>query len=172
MYKGGLFSPPVIACVGDPYIDQAKLGNHAHGMSKGLRQFGIGKGLPGKFNRLFEGEEYKNVSKLSANDRMKDRQGFLTPNGFAHTSPIKKSVSPGDFYGTFTPKGIPHMTDGVHGDRTKKEAFKKFENRNIYTAPPKKSSIYGAQGTTPNILFMEFEYIESPYDAYHQTEKV
>jgi hypothetical protein len=173
MYKGGLFSPPVVVAVGDPYIDPYKTAGRPHGMTKGVRQFGIGKGIEkGPYPRLFEGEQYKSTSKVSAEDRMKDRAGFRTPNGFVYASPLKKSASVGDYYGTFTPKGYQHMPDGLH-DRTAKSPFKKFAQRNVYTSPPKKTTgVGGFQNTTPKILLSSFEYVESPYDAAHQKEKV
>lgn len=170
MYKGGLFSPPVVLAVGDPYIDASKRDRHGHGACE--KQFGIGKGIPGKFNRLYEGEGYKSLSKIASEERMKGRAGFLTPTGFAHSSPNKKSVSSGDFYGTFEGKPFPYIPDGKNGTRGPRSPFNAFENRKIYTSPAKRSMGHGCEANTPKIMFQEFAYVESPYDAARQQERV
>ena len=169
-YQGGLFSPPVSIAVGDPYVDPSKSkALTAHGSSKGQRQFGIGKGIPGTFNRLYEGEKFVDTAKILSQQRLKGRQEFLTPNGFRHTSNPKKSSSQGDYCGTFS-RPFPHLSDGTALPRGTREAIKEIGPRNIVTQPPKKA--VGSQGATPNILFTATEYIPSEYDLYDKKEKV
>mmetsp|Transcript_21117 Transcript_21117/g.30529 ORF Transcript_21117/g.30529 Transcript_21117/m.30529 type:complete len:316 (+) Transcript_21117:123-1070(+) len=168
-YQGGLFSPPITNSVGDPYYDKAKHSLSSHGSSKGLRQFGVGKGIPGKFNRLYEGETHIDNAKVLAAQRLKGRQGFLTPNGFSHPSSLKKSSSVGDYNGTFT-KPYQHMPEGRHEPRNKpREAKKEIAPRKIYTNPPRKAT--GGQASTPKIHFTETEYVASEYDAYENKER-
>jgi hypothetical protein len=166
-YQGGLFSPPISNAIGDPYRDRSKYGTH--GTSKGVRQFGVSvKGIPGSLNRLYEGEEHIDASKISARDRLKGKEKFLLPTGFRYSSPLKKSGSLGDYYGTFT-KPIAHLPDGTGGTRGPRQAVKDFAPKKIYTQPPKKAS--GSQAATPHICFTEIEYVPSPYDAALITER-
>lgn len=166
-YQGGLFSPPITTAVGDPYRDPSKF-SAPHGTTKGVRQFSVASGIPGTFNRLYEGEVHIEPSKMLARDRLKGKEKFLLPTGFRYSSPLKKSASLGDYYGTFT-KPLPHMPDGTGGQRGKREPVKEFAPKKIYTQPPKKAS--GSQAATPKICFTEIEYIPSPYDAAMNTER-
>jgi hypothetical protein len=166
-YQGGLFSAPISNGVGDPYKDPSKFGTH--GSSKGVRQFGISTGLPGSYNRLYEGENHVDYAKVLARERLKGKEKFLLPTGFRYASPLKKSGSLGDYYGTFT-KPIPHLPDGTGGTRGRREPIKEFEPKKIYTQPLKKAS--GSQAATPKICFTEVEYVSSPYDAALVTERV
>jgi hypothetical protein len=171
-YQGGLFSPPSSIGIGDPYIDPSKSkALTAHGASKGLRQFGISRGIPGSFNRLYEGEKHIDNAKVLSAQRIKGRQQFLTPNGFRHASGSKESACAGDYNGTFQGKAFPHVADGTALPRgTTREAIRQIGPKNILTQPPKKA--VGSQGATPKILFTETEYVASAYDLADQKEKV
>lgn len=167
-YQGGLFSPPLSNAIGDPYQDRSKYAI-PHGSTRGVRQFAVSvKGIPGSLNRLFEGEEHMDASKISARDRLKGKEKFLLPTGFRYSSPLKKSASLGDYHGTFS-KSIPHIPDGTGGTRGPRQPVKEFAPKKIYTQPPKKAS--GSQAATPHICFTEVEYIPSPYDAALMTER-
>jgi hypothetical protein len=168
-YQGGLFSAPLSNGIGDPYLDRGKASSAGIHNSKGVRQFGISRGIPGQFNRLFEGENHIETAKIFAKDRLKGKEKFLTPSGFKHSSPLKKSSSLGDYCGTFT-KPFPHIPEGDYGIRGPREAIKEFAPKNIYTAPPRKAC--GAQATTPKICFTEIEYVTTPFDAKLQADRV
>lgn len=171
-YQGGLFSPPITSATMDPYVDKAKVAGRPHGSSKGLAQFGVSlKGIPGKFNRLYEGEVYSSASKESTKDRLKGRDKFLTPNGFRHSSPLKKSSSKGDFNGTFRRKAPDYISDGTYGQRGSRAALRETGPKNFYTNPPRKAT-GDALGTTPKTCFEELHYVPSSYDAYDKTERV
>lgn len=170
-FQGGLFSAPITNAVGDPYVDKYKTGGRPHGSSKGIPQFGISmKGIPGKFNRLYEGEQYMSASKLSAMDRMDGRKKFLTPNGFRYSSPLKKSSSKGDFNGTFRRKAPPYESDGTYGQRGVRTALKETGPRNFFTNPPRKAT-GEAKGNTPKVCFDEYRYVSSDYDAFRKAER-
>lgn len=170
-YSGGLFSAPLTTAVMDPYVDPHKIAGRAHGNTKGMAQFGISKrGIPGKFNRLYEGETFVSESKQATNQRMEGRKKFLTPNGFGYSSPIKKSSSKGDFYGTFQKKAPTYLSDGTYGTRQTKTAITESGPKNFYTNPPRKATGL-SQATTPKTLFEEYHYVTSPYNAFHETEK-
>lgn len=171
-YQGGLFSPPASIGVGDPYVDPSKSkALTAHGSSKGVRQFGISQGIPGTFNRLYEGEKHIDIAKTLSQERLKGRQQFLTPNGFRHASKPKQSACAGDYNGTFQGKPLPHLSDGTALPRgSTREVIRDIGPKNILTQPPKKA--VGSQGATPKILFTETEYVASEYDLAYQKEKV
>mmetsp|Transcript_18337 Transcript_18337/g.19104 ORF Transcript_18337/g.19104 Transcript_18337/m.19104 type:complete len:312 (+) Transcript_18337:48-983(+) len=166
-YQGGLFSAPITNNIGDPYKDSSKIIS-PHGTTKGIRQFTISKGIPGKFNRLYEGETHIEPFKILAKERLKGKEKFLLPTGFKYSSPLKKSGSLGDYHGTFS-KPIAHIPDGTGGTRGPREPVTEFQPKNIFTQPPKRAS--GAQGSTPKICFTEVEYVPSPYDAALLTER-
>lgn len=170
-YQGGLFSAPTTNATVDPYIDKATIAGRPHGSSKGLAQFGVNKGIPGKFNRLYEGEVYVGAAKQASIDRLKGREKFLTPSGFRHSSPIKKSSSKGDFFGTFRQKAPLYESDGTYGQRGKRVALKESGPKNFYTNPPRKAT-GAALGTTPKTCFEELHYVPSSYDAYDKTQRV
>lgn len=171
-YQGGLFSAPITNATEDPYVDKSKIAGRPHGSSKGQAQFGISvKGIPGKFNRLYEGETYVGAAKLSAQDRMKGREKFLTPNGFRHSSPIKKSSSKGDFFGTFQAKPPTYISDGTYGQRGNRHAMRETGPKNFYTNPPRKAT-GDALGTTPKTCFEELRYVSSEYDNFEKSERV
>ena len=168
-YSGGLFSPPVFNATADPYNSKRESPLHAHGMTPGAKQFGIGLGIPSKFVRLFEGEKFKSAAKIESEQRLEGKAKFLTPNGFKQSSGFKLDACPGDFSGTFSKKAPPYMpqSNETRGPRSK---YSDFKQRPIYTAPPKKA--VGAPFTTPNIHFTPLIYESSPYDSAVQAEKV
>jgi len=171
-YQGGLFSAPITTATMDPYLDKTKVAGRPHGSSKGMAQFGISvKGIPGKYNRLFEGETFVGAAKQSSQDRMKGREKFLTPNGFRHSSPLKKSSSKGDFFGTFRQKAPLYISDGTYGQRGIRQAMRESGPKNFYTNPPRKAT-GDALGTTPHTCFEELEYVPSSYDAFDKTVRV
>jgi hypothetical protein len=134
-----------------------------------MRQFGVGMGIPGQLNRLYEGEKHIDSCKVLSAQRMQGKQAFLTPNGFKHSSPLKKSSSAGDYNGSFA-KALPHMPDGTHGPRGQRQAIRDIGPKNIYTSPHKKAC--GSEGATPKICFDEVEYVPSDFDAYDKFERV
>ena len=171
-FSGGLFSAPITNATMDPYIDKNKVSGRPHGQSKGMPQFGISvKGIPGKFNRLYEGETFVGAAKQSAQERMKGREKFLTPSGFRHSSPIKKSSSKGDFFGTFRQKPPSYIPDGTYGERGSRVAIRESAPKNFYTNPPRKAA-GEALGTTPKTCFSELEYVPSHYDSFQETVRV
>lgn len=166
-YAGGLFSPPVFNATADPYNDSRHSAANQHGMTKGEKQMAGAIGIKSKLCRLFEGEEYKSMSKIESQTRMAGKAKFLTPNGFKQSSGSKSSACAADWSTTFQKKPpvyIPEMEP--RGPRPKKEDFK---SRLIYTQPPKKAS--GSTFSTPNIHFTKLKYAESPYDAAAQVER-
>lgn len=164
-YAGGLFSPPVFNATADPYNDSRN--PNAHGMTKGEKQMAGAVGIKSKFNRLYEGEEYKSMTKIESLTRMAGKAKFLTPVGFKQSSGAKTNSCPGDWTTTFQKKPpvyIPELEG--RGPKTKKESFK---SRLIYTQPPKKPS--GSTFSTPNIHFTKIVYEVSPYDNAEKAER-
>lgn len=124
-------------------------------------------GIKSKFNRLYEGEEYKSMSKIESQTRMAGKAKFLTSTGFKQSSGFKSNSCSGDWSATFQrkpPVYIPEMEP--RGPRHKVEEFKQ---RPIFTQPPKKAS--GSTFSTPNIHFTKHVYAGSPYDAPQQAER-
>jgi hypothetical protein len=166
-YQGGLFSKPKFNATEDTYNDRKSSPLDAHGMTKGTKQFGIGLGLPSKFNRLYEGEEFKSLSKIMSEERLKGKASFITSHGFRHSSGYRTSSCAGDYSVTFQRKPYPYVAEmESRGPRSKIETFK---SRPIYTAPAKRA--VGAPFTTANIHFTKHIYESSPYDAAQQDEK-
>lgn len=166
-YQGGLFSPPIFNATADAFNDSRDSPLGQHGMTRGEKQMCGAIGIKSKFNRLFEGEEYKSMSKIESQIRMKGKEKFLTPTGFRQSSGTKVASCASDWSTTFQRKApvyIPEMES--RGPRTKIETFK---SRLIYTQPPKKPS--GSTYSTPNIHFTKLVYEGSPYDAAHQAER-
>jgi hypothetical protein len=166
-YQGGLFAPPVFNATADPYNDSRNLASNAHGMTKGEKQMAGAIGIKSKFNRLYEGEEYKSMNKIDSLTRMAGKAKFLTPNGFKQSSGAKINSCAGDWTTTFARKPPVYIPEcEPRGPRAKKETFR---SRLIYTQPPKKPS--GSTFSTPNIHFTKLVYEISPYDNADKAER-
>lgn len=167
---GGLFSPPVFNCVNDPYDEKKRSrAMTAHGMSEGKSQFHIGKELPSKFIRAFEGDGYKTLSKIQSEERMKGKAKFMQSSGFRFSSPSKKDSCPGAFDGTFRKKPIPYVPP-VLEPKGRREKIEPVIQPQVTTRPMKMPS--GTAAVTPNVLFSPYVYEPSPYDAAKELEKV
>lgn len=170
----GAFAKNTYNCIGEPYKDPSMKGTH--GETKGTKQFltappkkgqtanAIGYG-PLEFKPLYEAgkDPYEDPHKMYARARMKNREAHRTPNGFGYSSPMKRSSSPGDINATF--RGvIEHLPDGSYPARGNREKIEKdvIASKNVITNPSKRGG-FGVPGT---LIGGNFEYKDSPYDAY------
>jgi hypothetical protein len=136
-----------------------------HGNAKGVRQFGIAHGLPGTFQRLYEGEPYIDQSKIQAVQQQVSKKKMITSSGFRYSSPPKKAF-PGDYNGTFT-KPYQHLDEGL-SSRGRREPVTSHSPRKIYTSPSKKST----HGLTPHLCFTDITYVPTDYEGDLKKRKV
>jgi hypothetical protein len=167
-------------CIGDGYKDSGYNGKRKPVVEDAPPPFKVkGGGPKDDFKRLYDGEKHQDMSRVATAARMEGRAKFLTPNGFRYSSGPKFAYQ-GGYEGTFAkPK---HMNEGTNDKKTQRRGPDDFEARKIYTAPLKKCSGPPAVGPfryssgkytpTPKIMFTEYKYIPSEYDAMAIKEKV
>jgi hypothetical protein len=171
-YQGGLFSPPIFNCTGDPYdAKKQPRSKTANGKVETEGHFRVSKEWTPKFIRVFEGEGYRTLAKMQSEERLKGKEKFMNSSGFRFPSPSKKNSCPGAFDATFRKTPIPYVPPVIErrGRRAKVEPV---IQRQVTTQPMKKPSGYGAAAVTPNAMFSPFVYESSPFDAAHEAEKV
>mmetsp|Transcript_1352 Transcript_1352/g.1820 ORF Transcript_1352/g.1820 Transcript_1352/m.1820 type:complete len:336 (+) Transcript_1352:116-1123(+) len=168
----GCFSKPSYVSVNDPYISKRpqtvhKEQNERRNFTTSPPKFGqtastLGPG-PIDFKPAYVNDPYIDSYKLHARERMKNKAKFRTPNGFGYSSPMKKSSSTGDFYGSFTDQktreykssGPPLPHNHMHLN------FKKGSERNFLTQPSKRG---GPGYSHRGFANTEISYKSEPYD--------
>ncbi|KAF0980755.1 hypothetical protein FDP41_013238 [Naegleria fowleri] len=129
----------------------------------------VGKGITfGDFKSLYDGDPYEdpgtNERKYKKENEQKAQKIHKTP--FKPSSPPKKSVGLGTYYGTIG--GVyPHEQEYDTLQKGEKPQPVKEQKRPIYTSPPKRGT-YGYLGLTIS-RGTEYKYESDPYD--HSLEK-
>lgn len=166
-------------CDGDAYKDSGSKGRRKIVEEDGPPPFRVPHGGPKEvFKRLYDGEKQKDMFRVATAQRMEGRAKFLTPNGFRYSSGPKFAYQ-GGYEGSFSK--AKHIPDGIADKKAKRRGPDDFEQRKIYTAPLKHCSGPPPVGTfkysgkytpTPKIMFTEYKYYPSEYDAMFDKNKV
>lgn len=166
----GSIGKPVFNAIRTPYVEM-RANSGRFGEAKGKRQFQTSPAKKGQtvnpvgsgefqYRSLYANTKFRETSKMHVKSRLKARSKFMTPNGFRYSSPMKKSATPGDTFGSFsTPNG--EADPNARPESRQRTKVSNFETRNICTSPSKKGS-YGTAGT---LLGPMDNYLGGEYDV-------
>ena len=128
----------------------------------------------GKFASLHEGDKYVTPKAAQLQAEAENRKLNINDKPFKQTSPMKKSTTPGDWYGTISGK-IPYEATSAEPIKLKKGDVPPMP-RGIFTSPAKKGTFgmnkftlsekvgyKGAQG--------EYEYLHDPESDLKRKKK-
>jgi len=170
----GSFSRSSFVSVDDPYIEKRPLTVHkdhqekrnftTNPPKKGQTASTIGPG-PIDFKAAYVGEPFVDEYKIHARHRAKNKEKFRNPAGFRYSSPMKKSSSTGDFYGSFLEHDERTKTHINPGPLLPKDymhlTFKTGNEKNFLTSPSKR----GGPGYPGRLLNSpDTEYKPEPFD--------
>eukprot|EP00002_Diphylleia_rotans_P018258 TRINITY_DN353_c0_g1_i6.p1 TRINITY_DN353_c0_g1~~TRINITY_DN353_c0_g1_i6.p1 ORF type:complete len:329 (-),score=61.15 TRINITY_DN353_c0_g1_i6:761-1747(-) len=163
----GFFSTATSVGIGDPFVkkpnpDPREVGKQFLTSPSKRGQIGDNWGKKSNIvNRLFEGDQYVDPAMPERKARLESRKKNLTTTGFVPSSPPKKPIGLGTYYGCiggvneYLPQGPPPKAKPTH------------EPRQVQTSPGKKGS-YGFRGTT---IGSEPSYATDSYAAAAEAER-
>lgn len=152
-------------------FDPSGGGNREKGLSLKATTGRTGKGNDATFNKfisLHEGDKFIDPKRIELMANVEKRKHNVSETPFKASSPMKKSVAAGDYYGTIGGR-VSHEPETIIVPKKKGEIPEK--PKGIYTNPPKKGS-FGMNKFTLSErqgykgVATEYEYQHDPTDAH------